>query len=446
LILVSWKTKRKEMTSATTTLVTRADSRLRLASAPVSLVKLLVLVSLMLCMSAPEELAYSADDRFYTDVMVDLNPFVGAMKLTLLGLAFAILILCRRRRRHWAIAAPFALLIPWAVLCWVVAGASIFTARNLVSTFGGILVLAALCAAAEYVGGIRAMVRMLVWALALTVAASVLLGLLGLQAMPGQLPSPWQMEWFHGVGLPGYALAGCAALIAWVLGRYLSGPGVRLEGAILLLLLLPALAFLRTYLIGMVVSIVFAMLVAFRRSRRRRHGSQIYEPGCKRLLFLVTATLAIASVVFFLKTTSRSEENALSGREIVWPIEIASVIQHPVFGLGPFGDVELLRFKEDLPQVGSAHSDYLGAAVCYGIPGLLLFLGALYGIWRRTVRYAPATIDERACRYAALISLVGLSTTIIAENVLHDPRLFTLHLLFPALCLSTAMRRKVTVR
>jgi O-antigen ligase len=396
-------------------------------------------------MSAPEELAYSADDRFYTDVMVDLNPFVGAMKLTLLGLAFAILVFCRRRRRHWAIAVPFAFLIPWAVLCWVATGASALAARNLVSSFGGLLVLAALCAAADYVGGIRAMVRILVWALALTVAASVLLGLLGLQAMPGQLPSPWQLEWFHGVGLPGYALAGCAALIAWVLGRYLSGPGVRLEGAILLLLALPALAFLRAYLIGIVISIIFAMLIAFRRSRRRRHGSHIYDPGYKRLLFLVTATLAIGSVVFFLKTKTRSEDSTLSGREIIWPIEIASVIQHPVFGLGPFGDIELLRFKENLPQLGAAHSDYLGAAVCYGLPGLLLFLGALYGIWRRTVRYTPATIEERACRYAALISLVGLATTIVAENVIRDPRLFALHLLFPALCLSMAMRRKVAV-
>jgi O-antigen ligase len=424
------------MTSAATTIVPKADTRLRSVSALVSLVKLLVLATLLLCMSAPEELAYSPDDRFYTDVMADLNPFVGAMKLALLGLAFTLLVLCRRRPRDWAIAVPFVFLIPWTILCWVVAGASTLAARNLVSSFGGVLVLAALCAAADYIGGIRAMVRLVFWALALTVVASVLLGLLGLQAMPGQLPSPWQLEWFHGVGAPGYALAGCAALIAWVLGRYLSGPGVRVERAILLLLLLAALAFLRTYLIGMVVSIIFAMLVAFRRSRRRAHGSQTYVPGYKRLLFLIVATLAIGSVVFFLKTSTRSEDEVLSGREIIWPIEIASVIQHPVFGLGPFGDVELLRFKEQLPQLGAAHSDYLGAAVCYGVPGLLLFLGALYGIWRRTVRYVPVTMDERACRYAALISLVGLAITILAENVIRDPRLFTLHLLFPALCLS----------
>jgi O-antigen ligase len=94
---------------------------------------------------------------------------------------------------------------------------------------------------------------------------------------------------------------------------------------------------------------------------------------------LVSATLAIGAVIFFVKTGARPEGEALSGREIIWPIEIASVVQHPVFGLGPFRDIELLRFREDLPQVGAAHSDYLAAAVCYGIPGLLLFLSSACG-------------------------------------------------------------------
>jgi O-antigen ligase len=137
-----------------------------------------------------------------------------------------------------------------------------------------------------------------------------------------------------------------------------------------------------------------------------------------------------------MKTDSREEGNELSGREIIWPIEIASVIQHPWFGLGPFGDIQLLFFNEQLPQVGAAHSDYLAAAVCYGIPGLLLFCGTLYGVWRRILRYRAVDIEERTCRYAALFSLVGVSTTMIAENVIRDPRVFALHLLFPALCLS----------
>jgi len=122
------------------------------------LVKLLVVATFLLCMSAPEEL-------FYTHVESDLNPFVGATKLSLLGLALAILLLCRQGRRHWAIAGPFGMFMAWSVFCWIVAGANILPARNLVSSFGGIVVLAAFCAAADVLGGIRILVRLLIYGL-----------------------------------------------------------------------------------------------------------------------------------------------------------------------------------------------------------------------------------------------------------------------------------------
>src|SRR6266852_785990 len=131
-----------------------AASSSRAVSARVRLVKLLVLATFLLCMSAPEEL-------FFTHVEDDLNPFVGATKLSLLGLGFALLLLCHPRRRHWAIAGPFGMFIAWSGVCWIVTGANILPFRNLVSSFGGILVLAGLCAAAEVVGGVRGVVRLL---------------------------------------------------------------------------------------------------------------------------------------------------------------------------------------------------------------------------------------------------------------------------------------------
>jgi O-antigen ligase len=404
----------------------------RSQSTRLQLVRFLLVAALVLCMSAPEEL-------FYSQTESELNPFAGAVKLVLLGLGIAILLLCGTRKRHWAIAGPFAMLMGWAVICWMVSGADVLPARNLVSSFGGLLVLAAFCAATEYIGGIRRVVHLLVWALIATVAMSIFLGMMELQPLPGQSRLQGELEWFHGVGLPWYAVAGCAALIAWVLAWHLSGTRIWLEPAILLLLAIPALTFLRAFLIGIVVSILFAAIVAlqlFRGSDGRLQ--QIYRHRFKHLLILATATLAVGAVIFVMKTAIRAEGEGLSGREIIWPIEIASIFQNPIFGLGPFGDIDLLRFKEDLPQLGAAHSDYLGAAVCYGIPGLILFLGALYGLWNRIACYAPTSVEERACRFAALFSLVGVSTTMIAENVIRDPRLFSLHLLFPALCLSAA--------
>lgn len=408
----------------------------RSASYRVRFVKLLVLAALVLCMSAPEEL-------FYSQTEGELNPFAGAVKLVLLGLGVAILLICRSHKHHWAIAVPFVMLMGWAVICWMASGADVLPARNLVSSFGGVLVLAAFCAAAEYIGGIRPVVRLLVWALLVTALTSILLGAMEFQPLPGQSRLEGELEWFHGIGLPWYAVAGCAVLIAWVLASHISGTGVWLELAVLLLLAIPALAFLRAFLIGIVVSILFAVIVAFWRFRRSDGRLQeLYSRCFKRLMLLATVTLAVVAVIFVMKTGIRAEGEELSGREIIWPIEIASVVQHPIFGIGPFGDIELLRFTEDLPQLGAAHSDYLGAAVCYGIPGFVLFIGALYGMWSRIVRYAPASVEEHACRYAALFSLVGVSTTMIAENVIRDPRLFSLYLLFPALCLSAAAVRR----
>jgi O-antigen ligase len=415
-----------------------AASSSRAGSVRIRLVKLFVLATFLLCMSAPEEL-------FYTHIESDLNPFVGATKLSLLGLGFALLLLCHSRRRHWAIAGPFGLLMAWSVVCWIVAGANILPLRNLVSSFGGILVLAGLCGAAEVVGGVRGVVRLLVLALGLAATASLFLGVAGIQAMPGELALPGQLELFHGIGIPGYMVAACACLIAWVLGRQLADPTSPIVGPILLLLIIPALTFLRAYFIGIMASIIASALLAW--WRRRKNPVERSGSGSKRLLLVILLSLAAGAMAFSLKTGSREEGNELSGREIIWPIEIAQVMLHPVFGLGPFGDIELLRFTEDLPQVGAAHSDYLGAAVCYGIPGVLLFCAALYGMWKGILRYRAVSLEERACRYAALLSLLDLSITIIAENVTRDPRLFALHLLFPALCLSAdAFNRQKGVR
>jgi O-antigen ligase len=396
----------------------------------VRLVKFLVVAVFALCMSAPELLLAPVDPDA-------LNPFVGTVKLLLLVLGGALVFLCKSSRNLKIIASPFGWLIAWALVCWIFTGAALLPLRNLVSSFGGILILAGLCGAAEVLGGVRRIVRLMVFALVITAVASLLLGLVGIQAMPGERALASQLELFHGIGTPGYMDAACACLIAWVLAWQLAVPTARRSGLLLLLLILiPAFSFLRSYFAGIVATIMAAALLAW--WRRRKIPTERWDRGSKRVLLLALLSLFVGVLVFFMKTDSRGEGSELSGREIIWPIEIASVIQHPLFGLGPFGDVQLLFFDENLPQVGAAHSDYLGAAVCYGIPGLFLFVGALARVWKGVRRYAASTVEERACRDAAFLSLVGLATTIIAENVIRDPRTFCLHLLFPALCLSAA--------
>jgi O-antigen ligase len=414
-----------------------ARIQVRAESVRVRLVNFLVVAVFALCMSAPELLLAPVDPNA-------LNPFAGSVKLLLLVLGGTLVVLCRSSRNLKIITSPFGWLIAWALVCWIFTGAAILPLRNLVSSFGGILILAGLCGAADVVGGIRRMVRLMVYALLITAAVSLLLGLLDLQAMPGERALASQLELFHGVGTPGYMDAACAVLIAWVLAWQLAVPSSRSSGLLLLLIIIPALSFLRAYFAGIVATIMAAALLAW--WRRRKTPKQKWDRGSKRVVMLALLGLCAGVLVFFLKTDSRGEGSELSGREVIWPIEIASVVQHPLFGLGPFGDIQLLFFDENLPQVGAAHSDYLGAAVCYGLPGLFLFVAALARVWKRVRRYQASSVEERACRDAAFLALVGLATTIIAENVIRDPRTFSLHLLFPALCLSAAayQQRKPT--
>jgi O-antigen ligase len=394
---------------------------------PVPAVKFLVVVMLLLCMSAPEQLFAPFDPDA-------LNPFVGAMKLIVLILGGGLVLICRSGRSLMPIAKPFGLFISWAIVCWLVSGAESLPMRNLVSSFGGIVILAGLGGALEFVGGIRGLVRLMVWALVLVAILSVLLGLIGLQAMPGEIALAGQLELFHGIGMPAYAIAACACLIAWVLGRQLADPSARSVGPILLLLILPMLSFYRAFLIGIIATVIAAALGNLWQNRG--NGGRRSGRSTKGLVLLALLSLVAGTIIFSMKTATREEGNELSGREIIWPIEVASVIQHPWFGLGPFGDIQLLFFDERMPQVGAAHSEYLAAAVCYGMPGLLLFIATLVSLWRGVRQYSVSTLEQQACRNAAFLILIALSVTIIAENVIRDPRLFTLYLLFPALCLS----------
>src|SRR5882724_4720367 len=120
--------------------VSGSRSGLRIGS-----VKLLVLAVFVLCMSAPELLLAPVE-------LDALNPLTGAMKLCVLGLGGALVLLCWSGKNLKIVAGPFGWLIGWAVICWIVSGAGMLPLRNLVSSFGGILVLAGLCGATEMIG------------------------------------------------------------------------------------------------------------------------------------------------------------------------------------------------------------------------------------------------------------------------------------------------------
>ncbi len=203
------------------------------------------------------------------------------------------------------------MLMVWSVFCWVVAGADILPARNLVSSFCGILVLAAFSAAAELLGDIRVLVRLLICALIVGALTSILLGVMGFQAMPGE-PAPRRGSWngstvHRNTGACSGRL--CCPDCMGACAVHISEPGVWMELGVLALLVIPAMSFLRAYLIGIVVSIIVAAFFAFRNSRRKNSDGRLqgYDSRYKRLLRLVVVTLGVGIVIFFLKTSTREE-------------------------------------------------------------------------------------------------------------------------------------------
>ena len=95
------------------------------------------MATFLLCMSAPE--------LFYTSVGSDIKSICRRDQT----------VVTRPGARHPSFlpgqaklgyCRPLRMLMVWAVVCWVVTGADILPARNLVSSFGGILVLAAFSA------------------------------------------------------------------------------------------------------------------------------------------------------------------------------------------------------------------------------------------------------------------------------------------------------------
>jgi len=98
------------------------------------------------------------------------------------------------------------MLMGWAVICWMASGAEVLAGKELSQQLWRDLVLAAFVRCGLF-RGIRPVFRLMVWALLVTASMSILLGIMDLEPLPGQSRLPGELEWFHGVGLPFYAVA-----------------------------------------------------------------------------------------------------------------------------------------------------------------------------------------------------------------------------------------------
>lgn len=71
---------------------------------------------------------------------------------------------------------------------------------------------------------------------------------------------------------------------------------------------------------------------------------------------------------------SEEADHAGTGRYILWKDTVQRIKEHPVFGVGPEG----LVGDNAITNIDSPHNEYLQIAAFLGIPGLLLYLAALF--------------------------------------------------------------------
>jgi O-antigen ligase len=267
------------------------------------------------------------------------------------------------------------------------------------------------------------------------VILTILLGLLGLQPFPGTNdPTPGAPAClFLGVGSPNPFLDLCACLLFLTLAEADKHPVSWVVQRTAIILIPCTMALFRATLGGLLGAVLVAVLLRFRKVQGRRLDTRKNRRIALGLVMLLIAGILSATPILMRKMMTPDGEVSFSGRLDVWPIYLAAAIQHPIWGLGPNGDVRLGTQNVLLYAAGQAHSDYLMQAICYGAPGLLLWMGGMWMLFRRALRLRNGSEKAMHIRLAAIFSFVALGITMIMENKIRGTNGTYLYMLFPVL-------------
>jgi O-antigen ligase/tetratricopeptide (TPR) repeat protein len=247
----------------------------------------------------------------------------------------------------------------------------------------------------------------------------------------------------------------CATLLLWK-GTQLGGPLVR--RAILLVLLGGSLAALwRTESTASMLTLVVGLFVA----AVVRFGPRIHRPAP---LYVSLALLTVLGVGAFLspigapvrsKLEAKTFEptSAIGQRYHFWRMSARTIAYSPLVGIGPSQTYYHARFAEPsyydgARQTHHAHNLFLHVAEGSGLPALLLFIAALFGvieIYRRVALPMPRGA------LALPAALLAVPIGILASNMLdlgqvqpaYLPHYFWIHLGLGVALLSGSAARDV---
>lgn len=282
------------------------------------------------------------------------------------------------------------------------------------------------------------------------VAAAIGLGFAGLQPMPGTTDSApgAQLCYFLGIGNPISFIALSTCLLVMVLAET---PYHRLRWTMIrtLIILTPCtLALYRTALGGMIGALLFTV-AAFVASAFRSLDPTVRRQS-RRLAFGLGAILvlgaALAAPLVSAKMFNAEGQVNFSGRVNVWPVYLAAARDHLLWGLGPNGDVRISTETALVANAGEAHSDYLMLLVCYGIPGVVLWIGGMSAVVIRTVQLSVREPVDSVVRWGSILSLVALGITMTVENMIRGTSAAWMYLFFPLLASLHSIARRDALR
>jgi hypothetical protein len=138
--------------------------------------------------------------------------------------------------------------------------------------------------------------------------------------------------------------------------------------------------------------------------------------------WLILATLAIVSYAIVESVSNRSAFQVFISfltfnadqsymRIHIWNYGTESVMRHPVFGVG------LSEWERPSWMAGSIDNFWLNNAVSYGIPGVLLVIGAFISVCFGLGRLSNLSTQIAQCRNGIIITLCGLAVAICTVHL-----------------------------
>lgn len=142
--------------------------------------------------------------------------------------------------------------------------------------------------------------------------------------------------------------------------------------------------------VPMATALLFCLVVlVFARSRN-------FTAGLRLRLWMMGLAAAVVGVIVLgpaiAQRTFGSGAGAMgfnaSGRDVIWPLFVAAIKQHPLFGQG-VGTYRVLIDPDDVKYIGTmaAHNEYLRLAGDIGIVGVLLLVAGHVAWFRREWRF-----------------------------------------------------------